>query len=634
LFGCIEGWAYALVALLILAGFACWLVSLLDEPLIDHKVIRLYLPLVIMGVVFALQCVPLPGSVVRRISPEAFAVQAEASAVIGSLQADEVDDAEPCRVKHALSLSRTETSRALLLLGTYIAAFVVLSNPTGQGLRFRTTGGVLVASSCILAIVAIAQGYADTRQIYGFYEPRWGGNVYGPFSNRNHYALYMNMAFGLAVGLLLSDRFTRKLQHVDDWRVRISWLSTADGFRFLMAGFAALVIGASACMSLSRGGMTSLAAALAFVTAWSVRRKRGGSGRVLLALGLLVLSVVVWLGWRPVMQRLGTLGAVSRDPLNDVRVQATVATARLASQYPLSGCGLGAFKHVFPSVQMPSLQFGRWLHAHNDMIEFVAETGLLGMLFAAWILVSSTRFARSKLKRCGPGVRMFLLGTSLGLLSAAVHGFLDYGFHRAANMLMVCVLAGLSTAAFGDFTKPYASRRDLRRLRLTPATLAVIVLAGLVTLAGVRYAAGVFAREAEFARFVRYGRQVERISDRVAVTHVAEVAYTEGQRIVAGKGSAPEALVEVAVSNLRWLRYTRIEPAVRIALAKQGRRAARCAAAKAPSNYEHWMWWSLAERIDGRRKQADRLEAHAETLAPPGWTAESNGDAPWPGTVF
>ena len=92
-------------------------------------------------------------------------------------------------------------------------------------------------------------------------------------------------------------------------------------------------------------------------------------------IGGLVAAAVVWTGWKPVVERMGSLADVARDPVGNSRYAATMSTWSMFQAAPALGCGFGAFQHVFPRFQDPRIQFGRWLHAHNDWVQLLAEGG-------------------------------------------------------------------------------------------------------------------------------------------------------------------------------------------------------------------------------------------------------------------
>jgi O-antigen ligase len=123
----------------------------------------------------------------------------------------------------------------------------------------------------------------------------------------------------------------------------------------------------------------------------------------------------------------------------------------MIKDFPLFGTGLGTFGYAYPlyklSVDKPLV----YLHAHNDYLELVSETGILGFaslmaalgLFLYTSLKSLTRLAGEE-----DYFRFFvLLGALTGVFSILVHSLVDFGLQIPSNALYFSFLIGLSAAA-------------------------------------------------------------------------------------------------------------------------------------------------------------------------------------------
>jgi len=222
--------------------------------------------LALVALVF-LQTVPLPASVVRALSP--LSAQAQ-EARVQLFRETAAAEFLPAGVKEspgwaALSASPRTTRRSFYLFAAYVGAFLVLANTVTERAHLRQAASAIVISSFVMAVFALAQKFSGTQDIYWFHTPRFGGSIFGPFTNRNHYAAHMNMAFRLSLGLLLAVSRVAEFHTLRTWREKLAWLSTGKASRITLTGFAAALMGASICVSLSRGGITSLAASLGVV---------------------------------------------------------------------------------------------------------------------------------------------------------------------------------------------------------------------------------------------------------------------------------------------------------------------------------------------------------------------------------
>jgi O-antigen ligase/ribosomal protein S18 acetylase RimI-like enzyme len=492
LFGSAEPWAYLSICLVVNVAAGMWLLSLVLRPERKTEAQRqkenaeaegapvppeepprgLDWPALLRGlkvgiaaravalVLLALlaftlwQALPLPAALTKAVSPLAAEARGLQVGLFDEIQAGDFlpGGARQNEGFRTISASPSATWRSLCLLAAYVSVFVVMAHSFRRWHHLRWAAGVIATAGFIMAVFAVAQRFSGTRAIYGFYHPRYGGSIFGPFTNRNHYAAYMNMAFGVAVGLLLASLRTHDRKALKTWAGWRYWFTEGVERRALLA-FEAAFMAASVCVSLSRGGIASLAVSVAVASllmAW-----RGRLSLKIPAVAAVAVSVigllVVWLGARPVIENMGTLAAVVREPGRDSRMVAALATLGIFGKAPLFGSGFGSFQYVFPAFQSSSIQFEgqRWLHAHNDYAQLLAEGGLVGALLA---LVAGAALARYLWRRVShPHARaegkLMLAGLTISMVAIAFHSFLDYGLHKPANAFMAAAVCGMAVAA-------------------------------------------------------------------------------------------------------------------------------------------------------------------------------------------
>jgi O-antigen ligase len=119
---------------------------------------------------------------------------------------------------------------------------------------------------------------------------------------------------------------------------------------------------------------------------------------------------------------------------------------RIFLDHPFVGTGLGTLQLVYPRYE--TLYDGKIVnHTHNDYLEALAETGILGGLCCAWFL--AVLFSES-LKRLRQLNNSFIGTLQLSGLVAStgflVHSFVDFNLHIPANALLFFLLAYLATA--------------------------------------------------------------------------------------------------------------------------------------------------------------------------------------------
>ncbi|MCK4282829.1 MAG: O-antigen ligase family protein [Candidatus Brocadiae bacterium] len=475
LFGSAEPWAFLSMCLLVGLGVAAWLLSLISDPHAGIRAPWLTLALAALLAFALFQMLPLSFPVVKAVSP----VAAEAQAARAGLFADmEMSDFLPAGAKDdgrsaATSASIAATQRSFYLLAAYVGAFLVLANTVTEWRQLRRAATVIVASGFMMVVIGLLQRFSGTRAIYWFHVPRYGGEIFGSFTNRNHYAAYMNMAFGVALGLLLTAMRSARSGRAGTRREKLAWLSSRKGNRAVLLAFAAVLMAAAVCCTLSRGGIVSLVAALGVVGIFGAARGavRGGY-RMGVALVVLGVAGVVWLGWQPVAERLGTLVDVVKDPLSNSRTVAARDTLHIFRSSPVFGCGLGSFQHVFPRFQSPSIQIGRWLHAHNDYAQLLAEAGVVGASLVVLAVVAFLSTITGRFAKASRQARLLVGGVSVGLVAICLHSLVDFSLHKPANAFLLAALCGMCVSAV-HLRPKRKTRKNARELKGTSAEQAV-----------------------------------------------------------------------------------------------------------------------------------------------------------------
>jgi O-antigen ligase len=244
----------------------------------------------------------------------------------------------------------------------------------------------------------------------------------------------------------------------------------------------ALALAAAHLASRSRGGLIALAAGLAALAALTAlsHARRGANRRlpVLLASGLVVGVLAFGLAVVPAATR-AHLATVLRGPADGsgaYRMDVAAATVRLFADRPVAGWGLGAFADAFPGYKQGHGDV-RTTHAESDVLEFLAEAGLLGFAVAAWLAASAARGLADRLRHGKDPVRKQLAaGAAAAAIALGVHSLVDFNLRLPANALVFATLLGVAAAP---------RDRPPSRGRVVPA-LAAIALLAVATMSGWR----------------------------------------------------------------------------------------------------------------------------------------------------
>ncbi|OQA26186.1 MAG: O-Antigen ligase [Verrucomicrobia bacterium ADurb.Bin345] len=622
LFGSTEPWAWLLMCLLISFGAAAWLIGVFQDGTL-HRVTAV--AAVAGSVVLAyvvLQSLPLPPAVARganRISAETQAAGYHAlNEIRASTGLEDVIPAAP--PTPSLSVSRAGTVRALYLLIAYLLTFLILVDSIADREDAEVLAWTVASVGFIMALFAIVQDFSGTRLIYWFHRPRLGGTIFGPYTNRNHFAAWMNLCIGVALALLLSSSRYALTPQALPWRERMALLSSRRVNGVILLSYAVVVMASAVFVSLSRGGIASLVAAAGLLSAAVGGRTARVRKRIWMTLFTLwVLAMVAWLGWQPVFERLGSLSILAADPLHDTRWRMTAAVLRMWASAPFFGYGFGAFQHAFPLFQKPVLQFGRFVHGHNDYAQLLAEGGLFGLAAFGFVFALFGMALWRGYRKSSRESQLFVIGLMVGIVSIVLHSAVDFSLRRPANALLLIFMAALALAVTrrNDKDQDYTyNSRTSPRVRAA----ALLGLAGLalLTLVQTRELRG----ELAFARFIQWQQIASGGVSTNILIEAAGLGSEEADGMIRGRLMNPDAQMDVVVGTLKNVGRLDIPPDLRIRLAAQAEQAALLSAAAAPTDYEYWLWLSRALRVNGHHEAEELAIAQTAKLAPPGTRME------------
>jgi len=325
---------------------------------------------------------------------------------------------------------------SLLKLGTDLLIFFL----SGQLLAlanekaWRRIGLSVTAFCFILSLFAILQFFSTRTLMYWSVKIPWGG-FFGPYVNHNHYAGLMEMVIPLAAGYILSQPADRSMR---------GWSAVAS--------FVVLVPVASVLLSGSRGGMFSLLFETFVLGTLGLRYAPLCRARGLAIWGITSISAAIWLFlWMDpgqISKRLAVLFERGRqhEEISFVeRKTIYMDSFRLLREHPWIGTGLGSFEVAYPRYQ--SLATDEVVdHAHNDYLEALAETGIVG---GAIIVAAIAIFLYHAFWDLGGRLRhekgWMQIGASLGVCGLLVHSFVDFNLHIPANAAWFAVCAALGS---------------------------------------------------------------------------------------------------------------------------------------------------------------------------------------------
>ena len=297
---------------------------------------------------------------------------------------------------------------------------------------------VMLFSAVVVALLGLLQYAGSINWLFPPF-PGYDQRAYSVFGNQDLFGAYTALGFVLA----------------------LHWLAVAR--RPWFALLALIVLMAALLISGSRSAW----AAAAVGTAVSVAMRPIPVKRVFMLVVAAAAMLVVWTGWMPRVSE--TFSA--EDTGWRARLLFWDAGTRMAADYWLLGVGPGNFVFWSPTYQGLAIAeqvavepFSNTLltvYAHSDPLEIVAETGLIGGLFALWML--ARLFARGRGPEWG--------GTATLLAFALVNPLITSPAHALAGVVLA---AGLLSGPYGAAV--VAKPRDRRVEAWAMATAAACLL--------------------------------------------------------------------------------------------------------------------------------------------------------------
>lgn len=394
--------------------------------------IKNYLPLLTFVLICLFQIIPLPEFILATLSKNSFEIWEKNQTILASIGFASESS------MFTISLYPHATWEETLLLLSYIAFGFVVSR------MFTAEGQIKTLLIPVFGVSIFEAAYGIYQYLVNSSIGTATGFATGTFVNHNHFAGFLEMSIPLALGYVL---------YLGEWRDKkskpfIKDLVSSDNFQkqililFLLAMMLLVIF-----LSGSRMGIFSTLLSLVFFyLAYSGFRKSGVKKAWMIFFVLAVALIYgLWIGLYSVFER-----------FLKVEVDAPVRTLvwkdmlSIIKDFPLFGTGFGTFSYVYPLYKKYMEAPLVYTYAHNDYLQLIIETGILGFFSIATAL---TLFLFSRVRNLGRfaqkenNFRFFLsLGALSGIVSSLIHNLADFNLHIPSNALYFAFLIGFLKA--------------------------------------------------------------------------------------------------------------------------------------------------------------------------------------------
>jgi tetratricopeptide (TPR) repeat protein len=443
--GAYRDWPLALVQLLTLTGLLFWVLRMAAEGRLEWRRTALDLPLGLLIAVVLLQLAvgnrPLAG---WALAPPA-------------------DPDQPVELPRMLlslgTVAPAQTVRTFRLFLTYVSVFVLVVNLVRTRRELDRLVRAIVLLGGALAFLGLVDYLTGETWLLPWRDHPATGRLAATFVNPDHFAAWLVMAVCLGLGDVLAAHGSGTGRRALG-AVLASRRAREETIRRLLPFVGVGVMTLALVFTLSRAGVLSLLLTLGALLALQAALGRMRWGLVVVsALLAIMVGYGAWIGFEPFLERLrhGSYGG---------RWIQTVTTLPMLGTFPVLGAGLGAYREAYFRYQPLALEPGRlyFPFAHNDVLQVVVETGLVGaaiMGFALWRvgadLVAAHLFGRGHCPVGGgedEGARRgepFSVSLALGALGAVsallIHSLFDFGARIPANGILAAACLGIAVVA-------------------------------------------------------------------------------------------------------------------------------------------------------------------------------------------
>lgn len=344
--------------------------------------------------------------------------------------------------RHSLSMDVEATRQATTVLFVLLLALLLTAEHLAQREHLARLPMLFAGYGLALALFGLIQHFAwDGRFFWWRQTTDLVTAPFGPFVAHNHFAGYMELLLPIPIAFVI---------------LQVGRIEAR-----LFYGFAAVLMAGAAITSLSRGGFISLFVQLLFlaVTAPFIaqrhrhpRAQRRHFSRLatpMLAVFVIVVAIgasIYWIGLEPVINRVAQGKIVATDAQEESflvsRGWIWRDTITMIRGQLLTGVGLGAFETSFPIYSQGdgSLQVAQ---AHNDYLQLVAETGLVGVVLLLWFLGIVWSQIWRGLQVRDPLLAALALGSGGSLVGMMVHSIFDFNLQLPSHALLLVLLTAV-----------------------------------------------------------------------------------------------------------------------------------------------------------------------------------------------
>ena len=352
-------------------------------------------------------------------------------------------------VMNFLPLSLVPVSTESSFVGLLIFLAVLLTILVESQHRLKTWVLIALGVGLFEAVLGLAQYGGGPLSLLRF-GPGFGSpSAVGTYTNRDHLAGLLEMLIPLSVAMLFASfRREEVAGTLKGWQNKLASLRFSGTFTYA-AVFLLLIL--ALIFTQSRAGIFLMLLGI-FLCLTLFARRLGGNQSMGIGgtVSIIALLAAFEVGLIPVLSRF-----ILEDPLQDLRWPMVSGLIQHLPNFLPFGSGLGTFGEVFERFQTAALNGFYINHAHNDVLEFLFEGGLIAALVLILFLLAYMR----QWRRFWPQGRwhshhFIQAGAGVSILLMGLHSLVDFNLHVPANLIYFALVIGLFFHEGSPRTRP------------------------------------------------------------------------------------------------------------------------------------------------------------------------------------
>ncbi len=408
-----------------------------------------------------------------------------------------------CVVSVVISILRNKDDRiAIFLMGfdnivflilNWVAIFYITVYTLKKREYIRTAINLLFIAGGIASAYGILQ-YLGMEPIWQEAVDPFGGRCVSTFGNPNFLASFLVLLLPLAlVKMLLSEKMSEKI------------------FLFITGSLMFTALICTSTRSAWIGFIASLIIIWIFLIFKVKDKKTILKHFIYLAVIIIVSLVVVFSapGKRVIGERvLSTLSIQKSGTASSQRFLIWSSAKDMFFDFPIIGSGWGTLELFYPWYQGKYLRSAKYAplkthanRAHNEILQFLAETGIIGLGVAVWLLVTLIKYSLRLLKNTSINKesKYIILGLFSGIIGMLIDNLFNVSLHFASPAMVFWINVGI-IVSIGYQTENHQenllkhetiSSRGLRISKYVISTVVLVLLFLIVLLSFNRFRAAI-----------------------------------------------------------------------------------------------------------------------------------------------